>query len=75
MFTAGGGRSAGWSPGGSARTRPSGPCSGSPTTARAVLIAIEREQAMTFVPRWFGFPAWLHGAAPGTFRALATRFS
>ena len=42
--------------------------------ARAVLIAIEREQAMTFVPRWFGFPAWLHGAAPGTFRALATRF-
>jgi len=42
--------------------------------ARAVLIAIERDQAMTFVPRWFGFPAWLHGAAPGTFRALAARF-
>jgi len=42
--------------------------------ARAVLIVIERDQAMTFVPRWFGFPAWLHGAAPGTFRALATRF-
>ena len=45
-----------------------------PRVAQAVLTAIEREQAMTFVPRWFGFPAWLHGAAPGTFRALATRF-
>jgi short-subunit dehydrogenase len=45
-----------------------------PRVARAVLTAIEREQAMTFVPRWFGFPAWLHGAAPGAFRALATRF-
>ena len=44
-----------------------------PRAARAVLTAIEREQAITFVPRWFGFPAWLHGAAPGTFRALATR--
>jgi short-subunit dehydrogenase len=42
--------------------------------ARTVLTAIEREQAMTFVPRWLGFPAWLHGAAPGTFRALAARF-
>ena len=42
--------------------------------ARAVLTAIERDQAMTFVPRWFGFPAWLHGTAPGTYRALATRF-
>ena len=43
--------------------------------ARTVLTAIERDQAMTFVPRWFGFPAWLHGTAPGTFRALAARFS
>ena len=42
--------------------------------ARAVLTAIERDQAVTFVPRWFGFPAWLHGTAPGTFRALAARF-
>ena len=42
--------------------------------ARAVLTAIEHEQAMMFVPRWLGFPAWLHGAAPGTFRALAARF-
>jgi short-subunit dehydrogenase len=42
--------------------------------ARAVLTAIERDQAMIFVPRWYGFPAWLHGTAPGTFRALAARF-
>ena len=45
-----------------------------PRVARAVLTAIERDQAVTFVPRWFGFPAWLHGTAPGTFRALAARF-
>ncbi|HLI38450.1 MAG TPA: SDR family NAD(P)-dependent oxidoreductase [Streptosporangiaceae bacterium] len=42
--------------------------------ARAVLTAIEREQPMVFVPRWLRFPAWLHGAAPGAFRALAARF-
>jgi short-subunit dehydrogenase len=42
--------------------------------ARAVLAAIEREQPMVFVPRWLRFPAWLHGAAPGAFRALAARF-
>ena len=42
--------------------------------ARAVLTAIERDQPVTFVPRWFGFPAWLHGAAPATFRALASPF-
>lgn len=41
---------------------------------RAVLTAIEREQPVAFVPRWLGFPAWLHGAVPGTFRALAARF-
>jgi NADP-dependent 3-hydroxy acid dehydrogenase YdfG len=41
---------------------------------RAVLTVIEREQPVTFVPRWLRFPAWLHGAAPGTFRALAARF-
>jgi short-subunit dehydrogenase len=41
---------------------------------RAVLMAIEREQPVAFVPRWLRFPAWLHGAAPGTFRALAARF-
>jgi short-subunit dehydrogenase len=42
---------------------------------RAVLTAIEREQPVAFVPRWLGFPAWLHGAVPGTFRALAARFA
>ena len=42
---------------------------------RAVLMAIEREQPVAFVPRWLGFPAWLHGAVPGTFRALAARFA
>jgi short-subunit dehydrogenase len=42
--------------------------------ARVVLTAIERDQPVAFVPRWLGFPAWLHGAAPGTFRALAARF-
>jgi hypothetical protein len=42
--------------------------------ARVVLTAIEREQPVAFVPRWLGFPAWLHGAAPGTFRTLAARY-
>jgi short-subunit dehydrogenase len=42
--------------------------------ARAVTGAIEREQPVAFVPRWLAFPAWLHGAAPGTFRLLAARF-
>jgi short-subunit dehydrogenase len=42
---------------------------------RTVLTAIEREQPVAFVPRWLGFPAWLHGALPGTFRALAARFA
>jgi short-subunit dehydrogenase len=42
--------------------------------ARAVLTAIERDQPVAFVPRWLAFPAWLHGAAPSTFRMLAARF-
>jgi short-subunit dehydrogenase len=42
--------------------------------ARAVLTAIERGQPVAYVPRWLGFPAWLHGAAPATFRVLAARF-
>jgi hypothetical protein len=29
---------------------------------------------VSYVPRWMRLPAWLHAAAPGTFRALATRF-
>jgi short-subunit dehydrogenase len=42
--------------------------------ARAVLIAAERERAAVYVPRWMRFPAWLHGAAPAAFHALASRF-
>ena len=32
------------------------------------------DRRVVYVPGWLRFPAWLHGAAPGTFRALATRF-
>jgi short-subunit dehydrogenase len=42
--------------------------------ARAIISAAERDRAVVFVPRWMRFPAWLHGAAPGTFRILASRF-
>src|SRR6266567_1885479 len=42
--------------------------------ARAIISAAERDRAVVFVPRWMRFPAWLHGALPGTFRRLAARF-
>jgi len=42
--------------------------------AHALVRAIEREQGVVFVPRWMRFPAWLHGALPGTYRRLASRF-
>jgi NAD(P)-dependent dehydrogenase (short-subunit alcohol dehydrogenase family) len=42
--------------------------------ARAVLRAAEADRPAVFVPGWTRFPVWLHGAAPATFRALATRF-
>jgi short-subunit dehydrogenase len=42
--------------------------------ARALVRAIEREQNVVFVPRWMRFPAWLHGALPGSYRRLARRF-
>jgi short-subunit dehydrogenase len=42
--------------------------------ARALVTAVERDQRVAFVPRWMRFPAWLHGALPGTFRRLAARF-
>lgn len=42
--------------------------------AAAVVAALERDRAVAFVPRWMRLPAWIHGAAPGTFRALAARF-
>jgi short-subunit dehydrogenase len=42
--------------------------------ATAIVSALEHGRAVVYVPRWMRFPAWLHGAAPGTFRALAARF-
>jgi short-subunit dehydrogenase len=42
--------------------------------ARALATAVEREQSVVFVPAWLRFPAWLHGALPGTFHRLAGRF-
>jgi short-subunit dehydrogenase len=42
--------------------------------ARAIMSCLERDRGVCYVPRWMRLPAWLHGAAPGTFRALATRF-
>ena len=42
--------------------------------AQAVITATQRDRSVVFVPRWMRFPAGLHGIAPGTFRALASRF-
>ncbi len=42
--------------------------------ARAVVSCLEHDRAVTYVPGWLRGPAWLHGAAPGVFRALAARF-
>ena len=42
--------------------------------ARAIVDCLEHDRSVSYVPRWMRLPAWLHGAAPGTFRALATRF-
>jgi NAD(P)-dependent dehydrogenase (short-subunit alcohol dehydrogenase family) len=42
--------------------------------AQAVMSCLERDRYLAYVPRWLRFPAWLHGAAPGTFRVLAGRF-
>ena len=42
--------------------------------AEAIVAALERDRAVVYVPRWMRVPAWLHGAAPGIFRALAARF-
>ena len=42
--------------------------------AQAITSAIARDAAVVYVPRWMRLPAWLHGAAPGTFRVLAGRF-
>jgi short-subunit dehydrogenase len=42
--------------------------------ARAIVSCLEHDRDVSYVPRWMRLPAWLHGAAPGTFRALAARF-
>lgn len=42
--------------------------------ARAIVTAVRRNRPVIFVPGWMRFPAWMHGAAPGVFRALAGRF-
>jgi len=42
--------------------------------ARAIVACLEHDRCISYVPRWMRLPAWLHGAAPGAFRALATRF-
>jgi len=42
--------------------------------ARAILTAVERDRPEVFCPAWLRFPAWMSGAAPGLFRALAGRF-
>jgi short-subunit dehydrogenase len=42
--------------------------------ARAIITATRRDRELVFVPAWMRFPAWLHGTAPRTFRALANRF-
>jgi NAD(P)-dependent dehydrogenase (short-subunit alcohol dehydrogenase family) len=42
--------------------------------ARAIVSCLEHDRGVSYVPRWMRLPAWLHGAAPGTFRVLAARF-
>src|SRR6266704_2470158 len=42
--------------------------------AAAIVSALEHERPVVYVPGWLRFPAWLHGTAPGAFRALAARF-
>jgi short-subunit dehydrogenase len=42
--------------------------------ATAIVSALERGRPVVYVPGWMRLPAWLHGTAPGAFRALAARF-
>jgi short-subunit dehydrogenase len=42
--------------------------------AAAIVAALESGRARTFLPRWLTLPAWLHGAAPPVYHALARRF-
>jgi short-subunit dehydrogenase len=43
--------------------------------AAAVARAARNDLPRVYVPGWLRIPAWLHGAAPGTFAAMARRFS
>jgi NAD(P)-dependent dehydrogenase (short-subunit alcohol dehydrogenase family) len=43
--------------------------------AEAVVSCLAQDRpVVAYVPGWLRGPAWLHGAAPGVFRALAARF-
>jgi short-subunit dehydrogenase len=42
--------------------------------AAVIVAALRHDRAVAYVPGWLRLPAWIHGAAPGTFRVLATRF-
>jgi len=42
--------------------------------ATAITAAVTTDRRVVYVPGWLRFPAWLHGAAPGTFGRLARRF-
>ncbi|MCZ2815990.1 SDR family NAD(P)-dependent oxidoreductase [Modestobacter sp. VKM Ac-2984] len=42
--------------------------------ARAVLDVLTGRRRRVVVPRWLALPAWLAGAVPGPYRALARRF-
>ncbi|MCG6497857.1 SDR family NAD(P)-dependent oxidoreductase [Kitasatospora sp. A2-31] len=42
--------------------------------ADTVFATLTTPQDRLFVPQWLGFPARIHGAAPGVFRRLASRF-
>jgi short-subunit dehydrogenase len=42
--------------------------------ADAVVRAVERDRPVVIVPGWLSVPARLHGALPGLYRLLATRF-
>ncbi|MET8544350.1 SDR family NAD(P)-dependent oxidoreductase [Kitasatospora sp. NPDC004799] len=42
--------------------------------ADVVVAAISTERDRLYVPHWLGFPARIHGAAPGVFRRMAARF-
>ena len=42
--------------------------------AEAILVAIRRGSPSVFVPSWLGLPVRVHGALPGLYRALASRW-